>query len=247
MHEILKNLVERLHAAAQANLESVILYGSAARGDFQQGRSDLNVMCTMHSLALSEMTKLEETVKWWTASHKQPAPLLFTTDELQRAADVFAIELLDIQQHHHVLYGTDSVAKIHVPMNLHRLQVEHDLRLLLLRLRQHFLRSGENYEELAAVLAKSFSSATTLLRHTLIALQEQVPSASQDLFTRIAKLTGADVAVFEAMLHLRESGKAPGEMVPLYGAYLTTLEKVTVALDHHLPKRHWQRTDQAQA
>jgi predicted nucleotidyltransferase len=247
MHEILKNLVERLHAAAQGNLESVILYGSAARGDFREGRSDLNVMCTMHSLALSEMIKLEETVKWWTGTHKQPAPLLFTTEELHSSADVFSIELLDIQQNHQVLYGKDSVAGIAVPMNLHRVQVEHDLRLLLLRLRQHFLHSGENYEALAAILAKSFSSATTLLRHTLISLEEQVPSSSLDLFARIAKLTGADAAAFEAVHHLRESGTAPGEIVPLYGAYLTALEKVIVAMDQHLPKRHWQRTDQAHA
>jgi len=47
VHEALKNLVERLHDAARENLESITLYGSAARGDFHEAHSDLNVLCIL--------------------------------------------------------------------------------------------------------------------------------------------------------------------------------------------------------
>lgn len=241
-HEALKNLVERLHAAAKESLESIILYGSAARGDFHEAHSDLNVLCVLRSLRAADLARVSPVVKWWTSAQRQPAPLFFSADELQRSADVFAIEFLDMQQSHRVLYGSDPVAAIKVPMNLHRVQVEHELRTTLLKLRQYLLRESENPHELAAVLAKSFSSALTLLRHTLIAFQEQPPAAAGDVFARVAALTGASAPAFAAVQKLREGGAPDKDTVlPTYDGYLAALEKVISALDHHLPKHQWQR------
>ena len=62
-----------------------------------------------------------------------------TLEELRESADVFAIELIDIQRSHRTLFGQDVVAAINVPMNLHRVEVEHELRTTLLRLRHHLL------------------------------------------------------------------------------------------------------------
>ena len=242
VHEALKNLVERLHEAARDNLESLLLYGSAARGDFHEAHSDLNVLCILRSMRVAELARVSAVVKWWTTVQHQPAPLFFTSEELRRSADVFAIELLDMQQSHRVLYGSDAVAGITVPMNLHRVQVEHELRTLLLRLRQHFLREPGNQQELGTVLAKSISSTLTLLRHTLIAFKEQVPNNSSEVFVRIAALTTANASAFEAVWRLREAKSLDKEVVlPVYDAYLAALEKVIAALDHHLPKHQWQR------
>ena len=242
VHEALKNLVERLHEAARDNLESIILYGSAARDDFHEAHSDLNVLCILRSLRAAELSRVTPVVKWWTTSQHQPAPLFFTSDELRQSADVFTIELLDMQQSHRVLYGSDVVAGIHVPMNLHRVQVEHELRTLLLKLRQHLLREAGNREELGAVLAKSLSSTVTLLRHTLIAFNEQPPSARGEIFARVAVLTSANASAFEAVWRLREAKRLDEDtLLPVYDGYLAALEKVIAALNHHLPKHQWQR------
>jgi predicted nucleotidyltransferase len=243
VNEALKNLVERLHEAASENLESILLYGSAARGNFHEVHSDLNVLCTLRSLRVEDLARVAGAVKWWTSVQKQPAPLFFTAEELRRAADVFAIELLDMQQSHRVLYGADVVSGINVPMNLHRIQVEHELRTLLLRLRQHFLLHAESQQELYAVLAKSSSSTRSLLRHTLIAFGEQPPATTGDLLARLAARTGANATGLEAVLSLRDSKGRDGDAAPLYGRYLTALESVIAALDQHLPKHHWQRAN----
>ncbi len=83
--------------------------------------------------------------------------MIMTLDELRESADVFAIELLDIQRSHKTLFGQDVVTAIDVPMNLHRIEVEHELRTTLLRLRHHLLLSPDNEDELRAVLAKSIT------------------------------------------------------------------------------------------
>src|SRR5260370_7807407 len=104
VNEALKNLVERLHEAAAENLESILLYGSAVRGDFHEAHSDLNVLCTLRSLRVEDLARVAGTVKWWTSVQKQPALLFLTAEKLRHAADVFPIDLLALHPSHRLLY-----------------------------------------------------------------------------------------------------------------------------------------------
>src|SRR5258708_14856927 len=105
VHEALKNLVERLHEAAKDNLESIILYGSAARGDFHDAHSDLNVLCILRSLRAAELARVSAVGKGWATARHQPAPLFFSSQELHRSLDVFAIAFLAMPHSHAVPYG----------------------------------------------------------------------------------------------------------------------------------------------
>src|SRR6266849_7470106 len=241
----LNELVRRLKEFAATNLECVILFGSAARGDFREGHSDLNVVCILHSLTVEELGRLANVAKWWCVDQKEPAPLFFTREELRQAADVFAIEILDMKHGRRVLYGQDIIAGIEVPMNLHRLQIEHDLRTVLLKLRQHYLRAPGNAKELAPVLRKSFSGVLTLLRHTVIAFGEEPPVPAHEIVARAAALAGCTTSAFDALLRLRETGELPGEIIPLYGAYISALEKILSALEHEFPKQELRRVKNA--
>jgi hypothetical protein len=241
----LAELVKRMQAAAGANLESVILYGSAARGDSHEGVSDVNVFCTLRTLTIDDLGRLSPVVIWWTGKQKEPPPLFFTAQELRESAAVFSIEFLDMQKSHRVLYGADALANVVVPMNLHRVQVEHELRTALLKLRMHYLQQFGDEKQLRAILAKSHSSVLTLLRHALIALGDEPPDAPRDVFSQVASLAGADSLAFEPGLELRESGKLSRDLASAYGAYLTAIEKVIAALDRHLPKSEWKRTGPA--
>ena len=241
----LTDLVARMKEFAGENLESIILYGSAARGDFKEGHSDLNVLCVLRSVATRELTRVAPVVHWWCRDQNEPAPLFFTAEELRQSADVFSIELLDIQQSRRVLYGADVVAGIVVPMNLHRVQVEHDLRTLLLKLRQHFLLNGQKENELRAAAAKSSSSVFSLLRHALIAFGEEPPANAHEVFARIAALTGVDAEAFAAAFKLRAYHAPADDIVRAYGQYLNALTVVISGLDQRVPKREWQRAGKA--
>jgi predicted nucleotidyltransferase len=241
----LTDLVSRMKEFAGENLESMILYGSAARGDFKEGHSDLNVLCVLRSVAARELTRVTPVVRWWSKDHNEPAPLFFTAEELRQSADVFSIELLDMQESRRVLYGADVVAGIPVPMNLHRVQVEHDLRTLLLKLRQHFLLTGQKESELRTAEAKSSSSVLVLLRHALIAFDEEPPATAQEVFARIAALTGADAEAFIAAFKLRDRHAHVDDIVRTYGQYLNALTVVISALDKRVPKQEWHRAGQA--
>ena len=113
----LDEFVSRMQKAAGENLQSVILYGSAAAGDFNPEFSNLNLLCILRDTSFARLSAIASVVEWW-HRHKHPAPLVMTREELERSADVFSIELLDMQQHHRVLFGderVDRVANPHAP------------------------------------------------------------------------------------------------------------------------------------
>jgi hypothetical protein len=238
--EKLTEFVRRLREAAGDNLQSVLLYGSAARGDYQADQSDLNLLCVLGSVKAGDLSRIAPVVRWWSGPLREPPPQFFTREELRDSADVFAIELVDITESHKVLFGSDPVAGIEVPMNLHRVEVEHDLRTLLQRLRAHFLRFSENEAELRAVYAKSVSGLTVLLRHVLIAFGEDPPAAKSAVYRRIEELTGAAAQAFEVGGAFR-SDHPGAEVARAFGKYLEAVEAVVQALDAIVPKRQWQR------
>jgi len=232
MHKHLSELVEKLKAAAGANLKSAVLYGSAAGGEFHAEHSDLNVLLVLERLGLTELEKLNSTARWW-ESKGHPAPLVFTPEELARSADVFAIELLDIKARHEVLAGEDFFTALEVPLNLHRAQVERELRTNLVRLRQHYLAGSGNRKAVLKLMTESVSSFGTLFRHALIALGEQRPQHKRDAVDGLAALLGFDPSPFHTILDLR-AGRRRAQAIDVpatFSGYLEAVARVTHEID----------------
>src|SRR6202041_2993202 len=140
----INDFVSRLRAAAGTNLESVILFGWAVAGDFHAEFSNVNLFCVIRDSSFAALQALAPVIKWWDAQ-KQPHPLFMTRSEIERSTDVFTIELIDMKQPHRVVFGPDVLQDLSVPANLHRIQVEYELREKLSLLRQHlFLASGND-------------------------------------------------------------------------------------------------------
>lgn len=238
----LQELVTRLQQACGENLASVVVYGSAAREDFHEEFSDVNVLVVLQQLQPSSFAPLSQVLHWWSHEEKLRPPMIMTLAELRESADVFAIELLDIKRSHQTMFGADVVADIQVPMNLHRVEVEHELRTTLMRLRHHLLLSPDNNEELRAVLAKSISSVLTLFRHALIASGKDAPQDKAQVISQASEGFSVDGKPLQAILELRSDSKQPGDLRELYHAYMVAIQKVIHELDKRAPKRHLQKT-----
>jgi Nucleotidyltransferase domain len=238
----LQELVKRLQTACAENLVSVVLYGSAAREDFHEQYSDVNLLVVLKELEPNALRALAPVMAWWSHEQKLRPPMIMTLQELQESADVFAIELLDIKTTHRTLAGDDVATTIDVPMNLHRVEVEHELRTTLLRLRQHLLLASENPDELRMVLAKSITSVVTLFRHALITLGEDTPHAKAKLLEQAGEVFGFDAQPLRSILELRDDPHQPRSIPDLYHAYLAAIGRVAHELDVRVPKKKWQPT-----
>jgi hypothetical protein len=240
--EDLNQLVERLQKAAGADIDSVMLYGSAARGDFHERYSDLNLLLILREINRAVLDQLSPVIDWWTNQMKQRPPLILTEEELQSSADVFAIETLDLKANHQVLAGRDVVDSIVVPMNLHRLQLEHELRTILLKLRQYYLLARSDQKKLQDALAKSASSVLTLFRHALIAFGLPAPDSRREVVAKIAAMEGIRAGALEAVLDLREGHEVKAGVEALYHEYMAAIADLVNRVDQLAPKKQWQRT-----
>jgi hypothetical protein len=229
------DFVSRLRAAAGANLESVILFGSAVAGDFHPEFSNLNLFCVIRDSSFAALQALAPAVKWWDAQ-KQPPPLFMTRDEIERSTDVFTIEFMDIQQHHRIVFGADVLQGLPIPVNLHRVQVEYELREKLALLRQHLLLASGKDSRLWELLLRSVSSFATLFRHALIVLGHAAPLGKREVVQALSKQIGFDASGILQVLDVKEgkSERKQFEVADVFARYLAALEQVTAAVDKML-------------
>lgn len=241
--EKIDEFVKRVREAAEPNIESIILFGSAVAGDFHPGLSNLNLLCVLRDSSFAALQSLAPVAKWWD-SQKQPPPLCMTRAELERSTDVFTIELLDMQQHHRVLLGEDVVQGLQISMHVHRVQVEYELREKLILLRQQVLLASGNGARLWDLLLRSVPSFGTLFRHALIALGETSPPRRREAVDALSTRVGFDLSAIHLALDVREQDareqKADRKKIDindLAARYLAAVEKVTAAVDEALDSK----------
>jgi predicted nucleotidyltransferase len=230
--KLIADFVDRLRRLAGPNLKSVILYGSAAAGEYAPEHSDINLLCVLGETSFAAIAGLSPTVEWWTRQ-KHRAPLLMTLEELQRGADVFSIEFLDMKRHYRVLWGEDLLKSLEIPMKLHRAQVEYELREKTILLRQRLLAVAGDKNAKWELLTRSLPAFATLARHALIAKGEPAAAHKREAIERLAAKAGLDLSAFLQLLDLRE-GKADRRGVDvdeLFGRYLKAVEEMTAAVD----------------
>lgn len=230
--EIVDEFVKRVREAGGANVESVILFGSAVAGDFHEGLSNLNLLCILRDSSFQSLQALTPVAQWWD-KQKQPPPLCMTKQEVERSTDVFTIELLDMKRHHRLLFGADVLSTLQIPMDLHRVQVEYELREKLLLLRQHILVASDNDSRLLDILLRSVPSFSTLFRHALIALGDSSPTTRRDAIGTLAQRIGFDGSAVLQALDVREKKieRKNLAMKDLASRYLAAVERVTTAVD----------------
>lgn len=239
-------LVERLKVLAGENLNCVALFGSAVSREFHAGFSDINIICIFRELSAPSLARLVPLMRWWTKKDF-PAPLLFTRTELEQSADIFAIELLDIRQNHRMLYGEDVFRDLRVPMDLHRVQVEHNLRTKLLTLRQMYAQFADDDRRVRRLMLDSVSNFATLFRHALIAMGEQPgespsqssPSQSSPSQTKeesireLAARIHFDPDIFVRLLQVRAGKAKENDLDPhaAFAQYMEGIERAIQAVD----------------
>jgi len=233
--KLISDFVGRVREAAGANLKSVILYGSAAAGDYLPEHSDVNLMCVLGETSFASIAALAPAVEWW-GKQKHHAPLLMTVEELQHGADVFSIEFLDIQQNYRVLWGEDLLKGLEIPMKFHRAQVEYELREKTILLRQRLLVVAGDAGAKWELLLRSVSAFATLARHALIATGDKAPASKREAVERLAAKAGFDAGSFFQLLDVRE-GKLDRKSLDvnqLFARYLKAVERITAAVDEML-------------
>jgi predicted nucleotidyltransferase len=230
--ELTNEFVSRIRAAAGDNITSVILYGSAAEGEFHPEYSDLNLLCMVRDSSFALLAKIAGVAEWWRGKKHHP-PLILTSEELRASAAVFSIEFIDMKQRYRVLYGEDVLQSLRVPMAFHLFQLRYELREKLVLLRQHLLLAANKDKQLWEVMLHSLSSFTTLFRHVLVEMGEQGRKHSREAVTELSTRLNFDASPFVQLMDLRAQ-KFDRKQLPVAGMverYLSAIETVAASVD----------------
>ncbi|HVX66179.1 MAG TPA: nucleotidyltransferase domain-containing protein [Bryobacteraceae bacterium] len=233
MERLLGQLVERLRKAYGERLTSVILYGSAAAGDYNGKFSDLNVLCVLRDITPRELEESTPVVRWW-REQGNPSPLLMSEAEVKGSTDCFPIEFHDIRERHRVLHGTDVAVDLEIDRCFYRAQVEHELRAKLLRLRQKAAGLlGGDKDLLRTMLAESISTFCVLFRHALLLSGAEAKFEKREVIAQAREKFGIDAAPFETLLDLRQEKIKPRQVEPvgLFAEYLKQIQAVIDIVD----------------
>ncbi|MGQ0542348.1 MAG: hypothetical protein ACT4O9_10945 [Blastocatellia bacterium] len=226
--------IDDLRATHGANLASVILYGSAAAGDFIPKQSDYNILIALNKITPKELRDAHASVREW---HKMghPVPVYFTVSELQNAADVFPIEFHQMEVARKVLYGKDVLASLRISDEFLRHQVEYELRSKLIQLRRQYIPASASVEGLQHLMADSLASFSALFRAVLLLKGVQPPVKKGDIVALTVKNLELDGDVFDKIFNIRtDSHSVKLDDIAannLFADYMEQIERVIDSVD----------------
>ena len=228
------DLVDDLKSSHGANLVSVILYGSAANGDYVSATSDYNLLIALKQIRPKDLRAAQAPMREWNRMG-HPLPVYFTVSELQSATDVFPIEFNQMSKARKVLYGEDLLANLTISNEYLRHQTEYELRSKLIQLRRLYIPASVSTERLLDLMGDSLVSFSTLFRAVLLLHEIEPALAKRDVVQMIAKHLKIDSAPFEKIFEIREkkTAKAYDEASAsrLFSDYLAQIESVIEAVD----------------
>ena len=226
---IVASLINELDQSL-AGRYSAVLYGSAARGDWVAGVSDINLLLVLDDTSPASLRGLTGAFASWRKSGNIP-PLVFSREEWAGAADAFPIEVTDILHAYKVLKGADPVAGMTVlPADLRTL-LEHEFLGKLVQLRRGYVALAEERAALAQLGTASVSTIVLLQRALLALLGRPVPQGIEAVVQEASIAVGAHPSAQLEFVRHRTDQKwmATREQ---FEAYLAAMETAARFVNH---------------
>lgn len=186
-------LVRELETIAGADLTAVIVYGSAARGEFKQGTSDVDLVIVLARAERQVLERMGEPLAVARAVARVDA-MIVVEGEIHRAADVFPLFYDDIRGAHVALHGSDPFSELVVSDAHRRLRIEQELREAQIRLHLGVTEARGDRKALGVLVHKKLRQLRFPLRALLELSGVECGFALDVVLSRCGKLLKADTS-----------------------------------------------------
>ncbi|HDQ00238.1 MAG TPA: hypothetical protein ENN22_13800 [bacterium] len=230
--EIFDPFVSEYKSAFGDDLVSVILYGSAARGEYIYKKSDINFLILLSESGIRNLQQAVPLIKKW-QKRMVSTPLLLTKQYIQTSLDTFPIEFLTMKQHYQVLYGEDVFVDIKIDSRDLRLQSEREVRGKLLHLRENYLNTYGEAKAIQNLLKVSLPTFVSIFSGLLHLKDQPIPSVKKDVLKMTADVFSLDFSVFDKINKLNQNQIkfSKDELNQLVGQYIEQIRKLTYIVD----------------
>ncbi len=231
--EILIKYIPAIEKIFGKNLVSIILFGSAVKGDFVKGKSDVNLLVVRKKQFAEELISLNKLYTKLKLKINLAVPLVLTENEIKRSTDVFPMEYRDIKEFHIVLKGRDIFKNLKIEDKYLRLELESQIKGKLILLRESLVQSFKNKKILKNVLLNSIPSINVILRNVFILNKKDAPQNILELVNSAEKITKIKFNSFKEIIRLKQGLKkiSPSEITDIYLTYISEIEKLSNYID----------------
>jgi predicted nucleotidyltransferase len=212
------------------NLVSIILTGSAARGEYVPKKSDINFLIVLSTGGLDQLSQTLPLVKKW---HKQnvSTPLFLTKEYIHSALDSYPIEFLLMKQHHQVVYGEEVFSGMKIAEKDLRLECEREIRGKLLLLRKSYLNTYGKTRSIKDLIRISIPTFTSIFSALLHLKKLEIPLSKLEIYKTTAEEFGINFLVFEKLIkvtsnHLKLNKEQLNKLMEQFISQINELTKM---------------------
>jgi len=230
--EIFSDITEDYRESYGDSLKSIILYGSAAGGDYRPGKSDLNFLIVLSEEAIDHLDGALETVSRW-RKKGVATPLFMTKPYIASSLDSYPLEFLNMQKGYLLVYGEDVLKDISFEPGHLRLQCEREIKGKLLLLRERFLETGGKAKRVQELIGESITAFISIFGGLLYLKGTQIPSSRREIVEALAREFPVDAGVFLRCLDVKEGKEkiSSSEMSDIMKAYLVEVRRLWGVVD----------------
>ncbi|MCH9687634.1 MAG: hypothetical protein K0V04_39760 [Deltaproteobacteria bacterium] len=229
-------LLGRAAAAARESLGSdlvgVVLVGAAMHPERASRAQRPEVLLVVEQLPLASLRALARTLAPFV--DKGLRPRVVTTLDIERGADVFALELAEWKARHWLIEGEDPFGAVEIQPDDLRRTIEFKLRGLGRRLRNRVLvgtaPSGRDQGARQAVV-DALDALAVVAHHTLSWLGKDAPLLDADVVGALGAALDVDAGPVEALLEQMRAKGPSRDPVQALDAILPFVDAVTTAVD----------------
>lgn len=164
-----ESLRDALLQAQGDNLAALLVYGSAVRGGWEEGRSDIDVVVVLHDTALPRLVACANPLLL--ARHRgRVEAMVLRLSEIDPASDVFPLFYDDIRSRHVLAAGQDPFGSLQISDAHRRLRIEQELREVRIRLRRAVVDAMGDEKAMAGAIDRKVKQLRGPL-HALLCLR----------------------------------------------------------------------------
>lgn len=208
LNATIESIAAQIERAAGDNLAALVVRGSAARGDHDGKRSDVNLVLILKDTSATSLRPLGEVVAKWVKSG-QPPPVIFSERGWRDSTDVFPIELEDMREAHRLLRGDDPFDGMTTKSEHIRHELEREARGKLVQLRAEYVAVASNGKWLGGLLLSSAKTFFVLFRALVRSGGQDVPQSNRELVAATAEVVGFDAGAMDWVLARLSGDKRP--------------------------------------
>lgn len=218
----------RLQTALGENLLCAFAHGECMLPDFDPHKEPWQISFWLRSNQPTDLVALKGLVADPAQSGVRFGYFL-TTELFENSTDVFPLEYLHMAKRHGTLCGTCALERFAPALPALRLELERELRGLLIHMRREFLYTLANPKLLPRFFSASLAQAMPLLYGAAYLFKQRYPGTHGEALQLVASQAGEGAALATVLTGLIPAQEA--EAIGLANRYILDLQYLVQTID----------------